>query len=776
MKSYIKFLSRNKLYAAIEAFGLSIALAFVVILISCADMEYRVGSNQKLSKELYAIGTGDNLAMTWGTAKEFFPSIPEIKEWTRLSDYETSQGVMVNGKYCKPKFLAVDSNFFQMFSYQLRGCSSQRVLTDEHQAIVSETFAKNAFGTANPVGQTIKCGDKPWKIVGVMEDFDQDEVLAHSDILVSMKLREAALHPMNNFGQVTTVVRLAKDANPEKLEATLLAKYMKCWKDWSPTQENAGFLWGSTVVRWDKIYFSSVTNSVFRHGNQRLVNILLVVALVLLFSALFNYVNLTMAQAGNRAKEMATRRLLGEQMTGVMLRYLGESALFTAYCFLLAIVMAWGIIPLFNQVFGTRIALLPSVEVGLYLLIAYLVVTLLSGVLPAIVVSRLNPMDVVRGTVRLHSKMRIGKIFIVAQNVISMTLVVLALTMMLQMRHLAHLPLGYQTKDIILVNTPFWDDSGKRMEELLERLKVLPVCEEVAAARYTPFNGWTNGLLWKGKEAYVHLCGLDSVGMKMLGFQVLEQYSAPTKDKLWISQDAQRAYSISRENPRLGDGGNAGLYEVCGVIADYHSGDALTSLDKSEHNAVLVISGTAHTSDVLIKTRGDHAQALQAIRKVCKQVAKEQMGVPQDMEVDYLEDRLADSLKANHDMMLLVLTFMGISILISALGLYGMSVYYGNQQRRQVALRKVMGASTRDVVWQLTRRFLACSVVAIIIAIPICEQLMRYYLKNFAYHIDFPWWLLGVGAVFTLLVAFFSVIGRALGIALSNPIDSIKTE
>jgi len=144
MKSYIKFLSRNKLYAAIEAFGLSIALAFVMILVSYANREYRVGSNQKLAKELYAIGTGDNLTMTWGTAEEFFPSIPEIKEWTRISDYYVDQGVTANDKYFKPTILAVDSNFFQMFDYRLRGCAHRRILTDEHQAIVSERFAQEA--------------------------------------------------------------------------------------------------------------------------------------------------------------------------------------------------------------------------------------------------------------------------------------------------------------------------------------------------------------------------------------------------------------------------------------------------------------------------------------------------------------------------------------------------------------------------------------------------------------------------------------------------------
>ena len=119
---------------------------------------------------------------------------------------------------------------------------------------------------------------------------------------------------------------------------------------------------------------------------------------------------------------------------------------------------------------------------------------------------------------------------------------------------------------------------------------------------------------------------------------------------------------------------------------------------------------------------------------------------------------------------------MGISILISAIGLFGMSVYYGNQQHRQIALRKVMGASVTDAAWQLSKRFLITSCVAVVIAIPLCVKLMQEYLIGFKYHIDFPWWTLVAGAIFTLLLALVSVFSYTLRTALENPIDSIKME
>ncbi len=222
MKSYVKFLSRNKLYATIEALGLSVALAFVMILVSYAFMEYRVGTNQTHAKKLYVPGSGDYLGMTLGTAKEFFPSIPEIKGWTRFSDYYTDKGAMVDGQYFHVQARAIDPNFLEMMGMKCRGCSAHRVLTDKHQALISESFAKRAFGNTNPIGQVVKCDTLQFKVVGIVDDFGREDLLEPTDIFVSMKFKDADLYPMDQFGEVVTIVRLADGADPEKVNATLL--------------------------------------------------------------------------------------------------------------------------------------------------------------------------------------------------------------------------------------------------------------------------------------------------------------------------------------------------------------------------------------------------------------------------------------------------------------------------------------------------------------------------------------------------------------------------
>ena len=187
MKSYFKFLSRNKLYTAIEAFGLSVALGFVVILGAYAMMEYSVGKAGEKAKEIYAVGSGDYLGMTWGTAQEFFPSIPEIKEWTRVATANNIPGFMVGETFFKTDAYCVDPNFFEFFGYDVRGCRHDRVLTSENEAIVSESFAAKAFGNGDAIGKTLKYDTLTFRITGVMPDFGKSDIFEPYDVMVSMK-------------------------------------------------------------------------------------------------------------------------------------------------------------------------------------------------------------------------------------------------------------------------------------------------------------------------------------------------------------------------------------------------------------------------------------------------------------------------------------------------------------------------------------------------------------------------------------------------------------
>ncbi|MGM9708616.1 MAG: ABC transporter permease [Prevotella sp.] len=779
MKSYFKFLSRNKLYTAIEAFGLSVALGFVVILGAYAMMEYGVGKGNEKAKEIYAVGSGNYLGMTWGTAQEFFPSIPEIKEWTRVATANNIPGFMVGETFFKTDAYCVDPNFFEFFGYDVRGCRRDRVLTSENEAIVSESFAAKAFGNGDAIGKTLKYDTLTFRITGVMPDFGKSDIFEPYDVMISMKYAEKLTAKMDNFGETVPFIRLDKDTDPAKVSDKLLDKYVDYWKDFEYSRENDGkFLWGSTIVRLDKLYFSTISNWKFRQGDKKLVDILLAVALVLLVCAIFNYINLTVAQAGKRAKEMATRRLLGESVWGVVVRYFKESALFTSACFIIGLLLALCLLPVFNDMLKTQISLPVSLLVLLITMAALLVISTVCGIIPAMVVSRFNPIDVVKGSLRIKNKMWFSKVFITAQGVVSTVLIAVGLTMTLQMHHLYTLSYGYNKEDIIIAYT---NDVGYSLDKqmvLTNRLKALPEVVEAAPGGGTPLQCGANGVHDENDKvlSWVAMCRLDSTAMKMLGIKVIEQYCEPTGGKVWVTESGKRFWDVSAKKPYFGIKNGKPEYECCGVIADYRAGTAMPNAMDKCYNGIMVAPHDGYFYTMLIKTRGDHDKALADVKNTCSMVTKEVRGMPLEMNCKYIDDILSDGLKTQRNTMSLVLTFMLVSILISALGMFAMSVYYGEQQRKQIALRKVMGATVASAVWTLSRRFLVMSLVAIVLAMPLSIKAMRHYLQDFTYQIPMPWWVLAAAALFTLAIAFVSIISRTLKVATANPVESIKTE
>ena len=779
MKSYFKFLSGNKLYTAIEAFGLSVALGFVVILGAYAMMEYGVGKGNEKAKEIYAVGSGDYLGMTWGTAQEFFPSIPEIKEWTRVATANNIPGFMVGETFFKTDAYCVDPNFFEFFGYDVRGCRHDRVLTSENEAIVSESFAAKAFGNGDAIGKTLKYDTITFRVTGVMPDFGKSDIFEPYDVMVSMKYAEKLTAKMDNFGETVPFVRLDKDADPAKVSDKLLDKYVDYWKEFEYSRENDGkFLWGSTIVRLDKLYFSTISNWKFRQGDKKLVDILLAVALVLLVCAIFNYINLTVAQAGKRAKEMATRRLLGESVWGVVVRYFKESALFTSACFIIGLLLALCLLPVFNDMLKTQISLPVSLLVFLITAAALLVISTVCGIIPAMVVSRFNPIDVVKGSLRIKNKMWFSKVFITAQGVVSTVLIAVGLTMTLQMHHLYTLSYGYDKEDIIMAYT---NDVGYSLDKqmvLANRLKALPEVVEATPGGGTPLQCGANGVHDENDKvlSWVAMCRLDSTAMKMLGIKVIEQYCEPTEGKVWVTESGKRFWGVSAKKPYFGVKNGKPEYECCGVIADYRAGTAMPNAMDKCYNGIMVAPHDGYFYTMLIKTRGDHDKALAAVKNTCSMVTKEVRGMPLEMNCKYIDDILSDGLKTQRNTMSLVLTFMLVSILISALGMFAMSVYYGEQQRKQIALRKVMGATVASAVWTLSRRFLVMSLVAIVLAMPLSIKAMRHYLQDFTYQIPMPWWTLAAAALFTLAIAILSIISRTLKVATANPVESIKTE
>lgn len=772
MKSFFQFLKKNKLYTFIEVFGLAVAIGFIILLASYANTEYNVGNKQSKSKELYAVGTGEFIGMTLETIPTFAPSIPEITGYTRI-EANASYDAIIGENFLQMKGMGIDTNFFNVFDYHLYGVSKNQILRSKNEMLLSESFARKAFGGENPVGKSIKVSnDRSFTVIGTFEDFGPYDLYENVDFMYSIKnSRNSA---MDQFGNTQTFITLAEGVEPDIVSAKLLDKYTEYWEGYGKDGSTGSFLWGSTLTRYDEIYFSPLQKfDTMRSGNSRQVWILLIVGLVLLISAIFNYINLTVAQTGKRAKEMATRRLLGSSPAMVIWRYLSESSIFTLGCFVVGFVLAFYFRPLFERILQTQIAFSYDAATICVIAVAIVVISVISGLMPSLLVAKYKPIDVVKGNFSFHSKMRLGRIFIMLQSLISVIITSVALAMMLQIHHLTTLPMGYNTKNLIKIETRSAIHGSSYHKILRERILTLPQVKQVALCGQLPSMCGFNGVpLESGNMVFLAMPTLDSLSFQMYGFKVLEQFSDLTAGKIWLTREAQRLFNVDANNPKIGTDGR---YEICGIIEDYISRDAVFEPMTNSYNSVRMIDDSYEwLGNLLVEITGDQDAAIKAIREECDKVVKELTGLPKQLDVSYLKDYFYNQLKGKRDTMSLVIAFMIVSVLISALGLLAMSVYYTEQQSRQIAIRKIYGSTTKQITRRLTSNFLILSSIAVVISIPISIYLIRTYLEDFTFRISFPIAGLILSCIFSLLIAYISVYGSSHTAALRNPVDTIN--
>lgn len=773
--TYLKFLLRNKLYTFIEVFGLSVALGFVILLASYAGTEFSVGTKQPLSKQLYAVGSGDYFGMTVGTSEEFFPSIPEIKEWTRFAEVNGSY-VTAGDDYYTVKEASIDTNFFKLFDYRLSGCPRDRVLENEDEVIISESFSKKLFGNEEPVGRTIVHNGARRVVVGVIQDFGPSDVFEDFDLFTSFRRFEKTVARMDNFGSTIPIIRLEEGTDPEIVRQSLLKSFVDYW-DYYAAENDGSFLWGASVTRLDEIYFSDLeVYSVFRQGDRKQVGLLFIVALALLVSAIFNYINLTVAQTGKRAKEMATRRLLGEKSSSIVLRFLLESLAFTFGCFAIGCLLAYWFKPFFDNVLSTDIVLVPDVAAVVWSVLSIVVISAVSAILPVIMISRFKPVDVVKGEFRFKNKMVFSKVFIVLQVVFGTVLIAMAVTMTAQLRYLAGLQVGYNTKDIIQLYDPLMVTGDSKMV-LMDRLKTLPQVTDVGFSLSSPLRCGANAIHDDNRQltGWLRMPVMDTASFRILGFSLTEKYSELSSGKIVLTETSKKKLGTSEEHTGLGYNGNE--YEVCGIVPDFRVGNALFEPMENEQNAIKIVDASYKYANILIlKITGDRAEAMAAVKDAFKTFAKEVYGIPADAEAFYLDEKWVDELKGTKNTMLLVMSFMFVAILISVLGLFAMSLYFTEQQSRQIALRKVFGADVGSVVWTLSRSFMVMGLVAVVLAVPLVLWGITNYLQGFHTRIAFPWWAVVLAVLISLLVSFLSVLGQTYGAATRNPVKTLSQD
>ena len=644
------------------------------------------------------------------------------------------------------------------------------------------------------IGQTIKVDKEDRTIKGIYADFD-GAFFMPADIITNITNSWAPEQGkvFNSIGNYTTWFRVREDADLEEVQAkvkTLLHK-------------NYDSSWGAEKVdawkayRMDEaFFFTGSSNSLTRTGNVQMLRLLTIVVLLLLLSAIFNYVNLSLALTGKRAKEMATRRLLGADRTGILWKYIGESVAFTAVCFAAALLLADLLAPMVNSLVSNsdpdelmlgvgdtsvRLSFMMTPGYVLAYLAGILVLGVINGLLPAFAASRYEPIDVIKGTLRRRNKMILNKVFIVVQNVLSVFLVAMALVMEVQMRHMTTRPMHSTSEDRYYIEYSAQNYDAMRLFK--DKVEKLPFVTKAGVGRGIPglINMTVGVKVDEEHRVNMPVIVCDSTYFQLLGLEVEEDFGHPLVHSMWMSRSAFNTAAVSDTStvfPRRIRMNGAQPEFIGGIIHDFPARPASEgSINPNGSVIVTRVEELYYADCLLIGTTGEDKSYEEQILQAYREFRLETSGVEEPAwRYGFIKDINRKQLAPVKRTLRLVELFAVLSVLIALLGLLAMSTYFADENTKQIAVRKVFGSDVSHETWRNVRSYMVLTGIACLIGIPLAIWAARLYLQRFAYRVEGYGWVFVVAVLISLAIAFGTVLWQTLKAARTNPAIELKKE
>ncbi|MDO4213167.1 MAG: ABC transporter permease [Bacteroidales bacterium] len=773
MKSFWNFLKKNKLYGAINLVGLTVSMAFVLLLAVYVQRQLSTDTFQENADRIYVIANEDNVTMGYWLDKHLKNNFPEIEKGCCVANMSSSAAFSIDGERVYGSTMAADSTFFEIFSYDLVKGNKADWRVSWDRCMVSEEFANANFGEKDPIGQIIQFnyeGTFPLTVCGIYKEFG-NSILKAPDVLVrgEMMPKTNSSHDeyMSNAGGGICFVMAYPGADLLARQDDILSwceEHFWVYKSQYdkvriiPLRDmyflNEGIRYGSDTIQF---------------GNRSFVNLLLAMCLLLLAFAVLNYINMTTALTGFRAKEMATRRLVGAEKRSIFLKVISESTIICAISMLLAILLAEALAPTASRILEYQISIFKAVTpVNVLLALGFiLVLGILAGIVPALLIQKAQPIEIVRGTLRLKTKTVYSKVIIVVQNVVAVVMLVSALTIGLQIRHMVSADLGYNTKDILVVDNAFGQTG--QIRPLLDKWREEPCVEEVGQGDGIPLGGTNNWTMEMHDGHWVSFQQIqgDDKYFDILGLKVKQDNH---QRAWWLNEYAFKQIGIEETATEFQTAQN-GTRSIGGIYYDFK----IRPLEQDQSAAMIYNRGENPDQDypwvLLVKTTGDQAAAKKRVEAVAGEVFPGRL-----FEGQYIEEMIADGFKDESRVLKIVLIFTLLSILISALGLFAMSSYYMQQEIRSVSVKKVFGADYSGVLKELVLSFMKMVGIAFVIGVPIAWFIMNRWLSGYGHRIDLYWWIFLAAGVVVALIAIMSVLYQSIKTARTNPAEALKKE
>lgn len=766
-KSFFKFLSKNKLYTAINIFGLSLSLMFVILIAVYTVQGLSTDKYHEKGDRIYAIGSEEEIGFAWRIGEKVAERYPEIEQMCPVVDYTYGRPAFIGEVKHQAGVLLTNEAFFDMFTFSLVQGEKQAVLAAKNYAVISESFARRAFPGADPMGQTITLNDSVHVMVnGIMKDI-KNSTIPDADVVIkidNVRFFNGSLDASGGDNATGCNVFFLVHEGADLLSKTGEIKEFLNEIFWF---HKNGLREKVTLTPLKEIYFGDKhIASGFQQGDWKFVMILMSVGILILIFAVINYINLTVAQTGSRAKEMATRRLLGSSRGELFSRLIMESTLITLLSFLSGMFLAYLALPYANDLLQTKIDLAGAVTpVNVFIVIVLIAILgFISGLLPAFIISNSKPIDIVRGGFRRKTKMVFSKFFITFQNVITIMLLAASITMYTQVHHLIDAPLGYNTANIMHVNA-YRFESREKIDAFVSEARQLASVSRIGYSQGSPFTrGNNNTVVYEDRNISFQFLVGDTIYFNMLGFEKIRE-NGVAGTQYFLNEQALLETGLPEDAVSLK------LWKempIAGIVRDFQ-------LRNITHNKQPVIVQIEKPEDfdpwnVMIEIVGDPFAAREQIKEVFERVSQ--------LEFDgkFVDQQVEESFEPQRRTARIVSVFCLIAMLISMLGLLAMSTYFMQQRAREIAVRKVMGSTSLQMQVRLVGTFLTYVLIAFVLATPVIWYIMRMWLADYSYRISLAPWIFISAGLFCLLISFITVYWQSYNASNTNPIESVKAE
>ncbi len=798
----LRNMQKNKLHAAINIIGLSVAFTCSILLLVMVYHEFSFDNFHEKKTQIFKLyksgvnNEGPQLSTSMG-----YPVAPTIKaegagivSATRIK--QRGREIRYQDKTLEQNISLVDDDFFSIFSFKILKGAFQHPLASTNNVVLNKKTALNLFGNQNPIGKKVevKVGGT-WinlMVSAVIEDIPKNSSIEY-DILARIEIDPDYTKAKNlwNMTHHSVYVAINNNTTQQKVEQRLQNFVRDYFGDDEKFFENAKFKKDKNgnyvtmkLLPFTELHFNSQLGDGSRVSKSFLY-ILLLIAAVIILIACFNFINLNIGLSFTRTKEIGIRKCLGAGKKQVWLQIFGES-FFTVFIAMLTgitftILLIRGFIKLMQTRFDVSLLYQPVIILMLFLLVLF--VSFISSGYPSFIMGKLKTVEVLKGKISVKKPGFFRNTLILVQFVIAIVLMCTTIIIYQQFQHLRNAPLGYNTTSLVSIPIKKYEKGGEIIAKMRSLLSAEPSIVSITgtdvnmgigkdgSTNQTSFGFNYNGRLINtnymnadydilktldislknGRDFTSNFSGSDSINNVIVTESMAK--SLTDKDALGLS-----FYSDS-SRPKL---------NIVGIIPDFH----LYDMYKNSEPLTIGLNPGAFLNYILIKVNTQNP--VTTMQKIENAYAKAEPNVEfKGSFVTENIDRWYESEKRLSTMFTIAAT---VAIILSCMGLFGMAFIIIRQRVKEIGIRKVLGSSTSGITVLVTKEFVKPIIIALLIATPIAWWTMSRWLQDFNYHIQIQWWVFALAGLTAILIALLTISFQAIKAALANPIKSLRTE